>query len=74
MAFTSSDLGDIGHSGMDMPKKKRKSAKKKVTGGEEMDAPSLMKAMAKAHRGKKKVVKNKATKKKAKRHHKKKAE
>ena len=52
-----------------MPKRKKKLGMKK--GSEEMDAPSLMKAMAAAKKGKAKGKKKVA--KKAKKHHKKKA-
>jgi len=70
MAMTEDSLGmDIGH-GAEKAKRKRKApAKKKMTGSEEMDAPSLMKAMAKLHKGSKKATKKKTVKK----HHKKKA-
>ena len=69
MAFTESSLGDeLGHGGL--PKRKR-GFKKKMTGGDEMDAPSLMKEMAKMKKSKSKA---KAKKKTTRRHHKKKAE
>ncbi len=73
MAITSSDLGmELGHGGMDMPKRKRKHSMKKK-GSEEMDAPSLMKEMAKLHKGKakKKTAKKSAKKKTAHKRHKK---
>ena len=64
--ISSTDLGDMGHG---MPKRKKAHGMKK--GSEQMDAPSLMKAMAAAKKGKAKG-KKKVTK-KAKKHHKKKA-
>ena len=71
MAFTSSDLGDeLGHGGTP-PKRKRKPSMKKK-GGDEMDAPSLMKELSKMKKGKSKAKAK--GKKKAKKHHKKKAD